>query len=116
MWVLGPRLGPLRSSGTQLIPELRLWLDSNPIINRLSEPLLASQIFLGRLYRYMTKQELDLLQFTSRIMTEPGTRSSKIMWCELRDSKSFRIFLHNVPDHFLCHFRSPNRTIPTDTP
>jgi IS30 family transposase len=43
-------------------------------------------------------------------MTKPGTRSPEVMWREFRHAQPFRIFLHNVPDHFLCNLRSPNNT------
>jgi len=43
-------------------------------------------------------------------MTKPGTRSPEVVWREFRHAQSFRVFLHNVPDHFLCNLRSPNST------
>src|SRR6266478_5075267 len=43
-------------------------------------------------------------------MTEPGTRSSEVVWCEFRHAQLFCVFLHNVPDHLLCNLRSPNNT------
>jgi hypothetical protein len=39
-------------------------LDAEPIIDGLSEVLLAAQVLLRGLHRYMSEQELDLLQFT----------------------------------------------------
>ncbi len=58
----------------------------------------------------MAEQELDLLQFTARLMTEPGTRSPEVVWCEFRYAQPSRVFLHNVPDYFLRNLRSPNNT------
>src|SRR6267378_467921 len=58
----------------------------------------------------MAEQELNLLEFTARLMTEPGTRSPEVVWREFSYPQSFRVFLHNVPDHFLCNLRSPNNT------
>jgi len=39
--------------------------DAEPIIYGLSEPLFAAQVLLRGLHRYMSEQELDLLQFAS---------------------------------------------------
>lgn len=56
-----------------LIPETKksccgLWfnwgvrLDAKPIIHGVSESLLTSQVFFGRLHRYVAEQKLNLLQ------------------------------------------------------
>src|SRR5690348_7283683 len=59
----------------------------------------------------MAEQELDLFQLSSRIVAESGTRSPEIVWREFRYAQPFCVFLHNVPDHFLCDLRSPNNTL-----
>ena len=59
----------------------------------------------------MAEQELDLLQFTARLMTEPGTRPPEVVRSEFENSQSFRVFLHNVPDHFLRNLRAPDNTL-----
>src|SRR6266481_2240444 len=43
-------------------------------------------------------------------MTEPGTRSPQVVWREFGYSQPLRVFLHNVPDHFLRNLRSPDST------
>jgi hypothetical protein len=43
----------------------RFWFDSDAIIDRRPNPLLAAKVSLGRLNRDMSQQELDLLQFAS---------------------------------------------------
>ena len=53
-------------SGT--LPEPRdsgIWFDSDAVIDRRPNPLLAAKVSLGRLNRDMSQQELDLLQFAS---------------------------------------------------
>jgi len=40
-------------------------LNAEPIIHGMSEPLLASQVFLSRLHGYMTQEKLNLFQFAS---------------------------------------------------
>ena len=42
-----------------------IWFDSDAIIDRRPNPLLAAKVSLGRLNRDMSQQELDLLQFAS---------------------------------------------------
>ena len=60
--------------------------DAESIIYSLSEPLLAAQVLLCGLHRYLTEQELDLLQFASRIVTESSARPPEIVWRELGNS------------------------------
>jgi hypothetical protein len=64
------RLGGLVLSG----------LNTELIIHSMPKPLLAAQVFFCRLDRYMPKQKLNLLQFTSRIMAEAGARPPEIVW------------------------------------
>src|ERR1700687_1748639 len=47
-------------------------------------------------------------------MTEPGTRSPQVVWREFGNSQPSRVFLHNVPDHFLRDCRSPDDTFSTN--
>jgi hypothetical protein len=42
-----------------------IWFDSDAIIDRRPNPLLAAKVSLGRLSRDMSQKELDLLQFAS---------------------------------------------------
>jgi hypothetical protein len=43
----------------------RVWFDSDAIIDRGPNPLLAAKVSLGRLDQDMSQHELDLLQFAS---------------------------------------------------
>ena len=47
-------------------------LNAELIIHGVSESLLASQVFLSRLNRYMAEKKLDLFQFASGVMTQPS--------------------------------------------
>ena len=60
--------------------------DAEPIIYSLSESLLAAQVLLCGLRRYMTEQELDLFQFASRIVAESSARPPEVVWRELGNS------------------------------
>jgi hypothetical protein len=42
-----------------------MWFQTNVIVDRIAETLLAPEVSLRRLNRNVTQQELDLLQFTA---------------------------------------------------
>jgi hypothetical protein len=85
-------------------------LNAEPIIYGFPNPLVASQVFLRCLHGHMAEQELDLFQFSSRIVAESGTRSPEIVRSEFENSQSFRVFLDNVSDYFLCNLSVPQTT------
>lgn len=49
-------------------------LDSDGIVNRVPEPLLAAQVSLGRLHADVPEQKLDLLQLPAGFMTQTRAR------------------------------------------
>jgi hypothetical protein len=53
------------------------------IVHWVAEILLAAEIPLGRLYRRMPQQELDLLQFTTTVVTHLRACSPQIMRCDV---------------------------------
>ena len=44
---------------------------------------------LCRLDRNVTEQELNLIQFTSRCVTEPRARPATVVWCEVLHPAAF---------------------------
>ena len=48
-------------------------LDAKLVVNRVTQLLFATQITLGSLNRSVPKQELDLLQFAARDVTQADT-------------------------------------------
>jgi hypothetical protein len=59
--------------------EVRIWgqrasgvFQAEVVVDCMMEFLLAAQITLGRLNRGVAEEELDLLQFSTRQMTQPG--------------------------------------------
>ena len=67
-----------------------LWLpESNgyptPIIRRPAEPLLAADVALRRQYRGVAEQELDLLQLSSRFMTQASAAPAQIVGSKILD-------------------------------
>src|SRR5580693_2157588 len=73
--------------------KLVLPLDQPNAICSLSEPLLAAQVLLCGLRRYMSEQELDLFQLVFRIVTESSARPPEILWRELGNSLPLRVLL-----------------------
>jgi len=59
---------------------LRCRLDTDAIVDCVTNSLLATEIFLSRLDRNMSKQKLDLLQFAASNVAQARTRAAEIMW------------------------------------
>ena len=53
-----------------------IWFDSDAIIDRRPNPLLAAKVSLGCLNRDMSQQELDLLQFLLKHGTDERTSAA----------------------------------------
>ena len=64
--------------------------DSNSVINRRPNPLLAAQVAFGRLNGDMPQKELDLFQLSSRGVAEPSAGPTKVMWRQLLQSDPLR--------------------------
>ena len=47
-----------------------LWLDADPIVDGSADPLLTAEITFSRLHRYMSEQELNLVQFSACGVTQ----------------------------------------------
>jgi hypothetical protein len=63
---------------------------SELVIDGVPELLLAAEIRLRSLNRHMAKQELDLLQLSSRHVAEPRARAPEIMGCKPIDAGALR--------------------------
>ena len=81
----------------------RSGFDSDSVIDRRPNPLLAAQVAFRRLNGDMPQKELDLLQFSSRGVAESGTGPTKVMRSQFLQSDPFRGILHDVPDGLLRH-------------
>lgn len=53
--------------------------DPDAIIDCRTNALLAAEVALGRLHRYVSQKELNLLQLTSRSMAEASAGSAQVM-------------------------------------
>lgn len=76
------------------------WLgfDTDAVVYRSTNPLLAAEIAFSCLHGDVPEKELDLIQFSTRSTTQRGTRTSQIMRCYLGKSEFCRVLLHDVPD------------------
>jgi hypothetical protein len=81
----------------------RTRFDSDLIIHRRSNSLLATQIAFRRLNGNMSQEELHLFQLSSCSVAQAGTGPTKIMRSQLLQSNPPCRILHDVPDNFLCH-------------
>jgi hypothetical protein len=64
------------------------WFKSDVIVDRISQSLFTAKIVFRCFDTHVAKQELDLLQFSSCLMTKPSACSPKIVQCDVRESTS----------------------------
>ena len=64
----------------------------------------------------MAKQELDLLQLASRIVTQACTGSAKVVRCDFGQAELCGILLHDMPDDLFCYVIAPGRSGSANTP
>jgi hypothetical protein len=67
-----------------------IWFDSDAIIDRRPNPLLAAKVSLGRLNRDMSQQELDLLQFAACSMAQTSARPPQVVRGQFRHTDPVR--------------------------
>jgi hypothetical protein len=70
----------------------------------------AAEIALGRLYRDVAKEKLDLLKLAASGTTEPSATPPEIVGCEFAHATFRRELFDDVPDELLRHL-SP-QTLP----
>ena len=72
------------------------------------ELLLAPEVALGRLYRNVPKEELDLVQFPAGEVTQPGTRAAQVVWGQLGDARFGGRMPRDVPQDLRRHPVAPD--------
>ena len=70
--------------------------------------MVAAEIALGCLYRDVTEEKLDLLQFPASGTTEPSATPPEIAWREFAHTNFRCELLDDVPDELLRHSFAPN--------
>jgi hypothetical protein len=84
-----------------------LRFNADAIIDGAANALLAAQVPLGRLDRNVPEKKLNLLQFATRRMAEPGTRPAKIVWCKPLYACFAGVLADHAPDGFLRQSLAP---------
>jgi hypothetical protein len=72
--------------------------DANPVVSGGSNSLLAAEVSLGRLNRYVPNEELNLFQFAALSITQPGTCPSAIVRRDLLDARLRDVLADDLPD------------------
>jgi hypothetical protein len=72
--------------------------DTRSVVYSYSQTLLAADIAFCGLHRYIPKERFNLLKLASRIVAEPRTGPSEILWRETWNVHARGSLLHNVPD------------------
>jgi hypothetical protein len=68
-----------RNKFAMLLPRLHVHPQFEAVVHRASQVLLAAEISLGRLYRCMPQQELNLLQLTTTVVAQLRASSSQVV-------------------------------------
>src|SRR5262249_38711652 len=79
-------------------------------------PESGANVTLSRFDGNMAQQELDLVEFATSGVTEPGARPAAVMRRKVLHADSVAVLLHRVPDHLLRHPLAPHRSESIHTP
>src|SRR5207302_7222983 len=82
------------------------------IVHRVSEILFAAEIPLGRLHRRMPQQELNLLQFTTTVVTQLRACSPQVVRRDVLQARPRAARLYHVPDNILRDATAPDLSFP----
>jgi hypothetical protein len=85
--------------------------DADAIVNGAANALLAAQIPLGGLNGNVPEKKLDLLQFSTGRMAEPGARPAKIVRRKPLDACFVRVLPDDVPDRFFRQSIAPGFSV-----
>ncbi len=87
--------------------ELARWFDTDVIIHRVADFLLAAKVTLCGLHRDVPEEKLDLFELTPRHVTEPGACAPEIVRSNLFDADRFCEILDHQQKHLLGTFAMP---------
>ena len=60
------------------------WFETYSVVNGIAQPLFAAEISFRCFHAHMSKQELNLLEFATRLVAEPRTGTPEIVRCNAR--------------------------------
>jgi len=93
---------------TSILANGAAFTNADSLVDRRSDALFASEISLCGLNRNVTKQELDLFQFTSGSLAQPRACPPQVMRRKLVDSSLRWELTDHVPDDLFSHAVTPN--------
>jgi hypothetical protein len=85
--------------------------ETDIVIDGVTQPLRAADITLSRLHSHVSEQELNLIELSICLMTQPSTCSAKIVRCDVCKPALRAGILHDSPDRFRA--KSSRRNPPT---
>jgi hypothetical protein len=97
-----------RQAGWDLLRSHRVWFQANSIVDRVAESLFAAQVAFRRLYRNVSQQKLNLLQFPSSLMAQTGACPPEIVGREGRNLTGLCLLLHDTPNDLGAEACSPD--------
>jgi hypothetical protein len=56
----------------------QFWFEADVVVDGVKQPLRAADIALSRLHADVSQQKLNLIEFPTRLVTQPGTRSASM--------------------------------------
>src|SRR4051794_9666347 len=83
-------------------------LDSDSVIHRGRNPLVATEVTFRGLYGDVAQKKLNLLQFASGGAAEPSATSTEIVRREFANANLGGELLDDVPDELFRHSFAPN--------
>lgn len=76
---------------------MRVRFQPDLVVDGVVETLFASQVPLRRLHRDVSQKKLNLLQFTTSLMTKAGASPAKVVRGERRNLTGLCSLLYNTP-------------------
>ena len=80
---------------------------SNGVVHRILEALLAAQVALSSFDGNVTEEKLDLFEFASCLMTKASTRSTQIVWSKPCQAAACCSLSNDRPNHLWSESTTP---------
>jgi hypothetical protein len=95
------------------VPRLRFYADV--VVHGFANLLLADEIAFSCQHGNVAEKELDLIQFSTRCMTQLRARTPQIMGRYLGKPEFPSVLFHDMPNYSFRYAVSPVFACPTDT-